>query len=419
MLKHFRLVESLVTMFILSSVLAAGADKTDPLPPYTIHVQVVQLADDDGGRATKVLPEAVKGSVDIANQVYAPVGLRLVFDPQTDWAVVKSTAANNLNVEPRNPRVAVKAGNEIATRYPGKLVVLFRYGPGKKPIGSGFSYFNENFVVLGGVYTGSGHRFSHEFGHYLGLAHTHRPGFDSVQEAAAFFKKSGRNPSVFDGDGLSDTPPDPLIRPFRKKSNVTIVELDGVKFELPRRNLMSYYNGGDSLTPQQIAIARWFLERRVKNNMRFPVNADAASPIQTEILKWSGAQECGVSKEKISIPGYDPRHWSNDSWLLLRFGEKGSIRLTVPVAEAGLHRLDVYTAMAQDFGKVRFSLNGEPLGGPVDAYAPRTVPSGRISLDTVNLAAGDHMLQIDVAGKNTAVHRLWLRAGLHRACQAI
>ena len=388
-------------VLMLGSV-AGASEQQQTLPIHTVRIQVVQLADDDGGRRATVSPEAVRGSVDIANKIYAPVGLRLEFDPRTDCAMVKNTAANSINVDPKSPRVSGRIGSQVAARYPGKLVVLFRYGSDQKPTGSGFAHWRDNFVAMGGVYKESGPRFAHELGHYLGLLHTHRPGFDTVQEAEAFFKRTGRNPAVFDGDGLSDTPPDPLIRPLRRKPTATSVELDGVTFELPRRNLMSYYNEGDSLTPQQIAMARWLLEYRLKNNMRFPVNTDAGSPIRAETLRWSGTKDCDVSKGKIPTRDYDALYWSSDSWLFFRFGEKGNVELVLPVAESGRFRLDFYAARSPDFGKFQFSLDGKPLGEPIDAYAPRTMPSGRISLGTMKLEAGDHRLRFDVVGKNEA-----------------
>ena len=370
---------------------------------HTVHIQVVQLADDDGGRRATADPQAITRWVDFANKVYAPVGLRLEFDPRRDWATLNNTAANSMNVDPRPPHVSGRLGSGIAAWYPGKLVVFIRYGSGTSPTHHCFAYWKDDFVAMGSTFRNQlDCAFSHELGHYLGLLHPENKGFDTVEEAEKHFIQTGRKPSVYEGDGLSDTPPCPDIRTLRHQTTVTSIELDGVRFELPRRNIMSDYLEADSLTPQQIAIARWFVEYRVKNNMRFPVNTDAGSPIQAETLRTLATQDCRVTRDKIPASDYDARYWSNDSWLAFRFREKGSARLALPVAESGLYRLDFYGARAVSFGKVQLSLDGKPLGEPIDFYAPRTIPSGRMSLDTMRLTAGDHVLQVEVVGRNAA-----------------
>ena len=76
--------------------------------------------------------------------------------------------------------------------------------------------------------------FAHEMGHFLGLGHTmpNLPAFASFAEAAAYFVQNGRTASVFDGDGLSDTLPDPYMR-FLECATTTSVTLDGIAFEPP------------------------------------------------------------------------------------------------------------------------------------------------------------------------------------------
>jgi hypothetical protein len=62
--------------------------------------------------------------------------------------------------------------------------------------------------------------------------------------------------TVFDGDGLSDTPPDPFVSTPAVQFAAGSLTLGGVKFPLPRTNVMSYYAGADlhnkTLTPQQV-----------------------------------------------------------------------------------------------------------------------------------------------------------------------
>jgi hypothetical protein len=104
--------------------------------------------------------------------------------------------------------------------------------------------------------------FAHEAGHYLGLAHTFRTEFTSLEQAEAYFAQLNNDPAIFDGDGLSDTPPDPGLH-FDEvaASSTASVVLNGVEFLLPRDNIMSYYaHPWKTLSPQQMKRVRRVLE---------------------------------------------------------------------------------------------------------------------------------------------------------------
>lgn len=400
-----RTIFAAILVLILGSAVGISAD--DAKPVITIPVHALRVADDDGGRPAVVTADQVKQWVDFANKVYSPAGIRFDFNPDSDWSPLNNTAVNNMLVDQRESRTSSLLGNEIAAEHPGKLAILIRHGPGKRPTYSGFARHNANYVAMPGygMFKESGHptisAFAHETGHYLGLWHTHPGGpFKTLKDAEAYFVSHGKKPSAFDGDGLSDTPPDPAVSMLDTQRGVFSMELGGVEFKLPRRNLMSYYEERDSLTPQQLARARWFVEQRARNNMISPTNLDAKSGIQEDAIKWTGMNDCRVAVEK--IPGYDVLDWSNDSWLWLRFEKKGYIKLTLPETKPGRTRIDLYTGLGPTFGKMQFSLDSKPIGESFDAYAPMTRPSGRISLGTVDLKAGKHTLQIEAVGKSEA-----------------
>ncbi len=104
----------------------------------------------------------------------------------------------------------------------------------------------------------------------MGLSHTFAREFASVQEAESFFIANGNNPAVFDGDGLSDTPPDPYVNISQVQCQVTTtsLSLNGTQFILPRNNIMSYYDDpAKTITPQQVQIVRQTLEARVQRGL--------------------------------------------------------------------------------------------------------------------------------------------------------
>jgi hypothetical protein len=69
-------------------------------------------------------------------------------------------------------------------------------------------------------------------------------------------------------------------------------------------------------------------------------------------------------------------------------------RQTTPLARISL-KMD-------HFALIQPRLDGEPLGKPIDLYAPRVMVSGRVELGTRTLRAGRHDLGIEIAGKSRA-----------------
>jgi hypothetical protein len=99
-----------------------------------LRIHAIPLADDDGKRKyTFTLDNLTKG-VFRANQALAHADVELVFEPTWDWQPRNDTKLNNEENSGANWWVY---GNQIASRYPGKIVIFFRHGPGPKPVGWG------------------------------------------------------------------------------------------------------------------------------------------------------------------------------------------------------------------------------------------------------------------------------------------
>ncbi len=55
------------------------------------------------------------------------------------------------------------------------------------------------------------------------------------------------------------------------------------------------------------------------------------------------------------------------------------------------------------YGAWQVSVDGEPIGEPVDAYRPNLTPGGvEASLGEIDLDAGTHRLRLEVVGNNEA-----------------
>ena len=94
--------------------------------------------------------------------------------------------------------------------------------------------------------------------------------------------------------------------------------------------------------------------------------------------------------------------WSQGKQLFCQAQEGGFVELGLTVRAAGRYRLRVLATAAPDYGIVRATLDGKPLGRDFDLYSGRLSPAGSLELGTVGLTAGPHRLRVAVVGKSTA-----------------
>jgi hypothetical protein len=236
-------------------------------------------------------------------------------------------------------------------------------------------------------------------GHYFGLSHTFAQVFGSVAEAEAFLGQRGGDPAAFDGDGLADTAPDPMIAlPEYQCSDVKMVTLGGQVLSLPRDNIMSYYEPRTGLSSMQGERARWFVRTRQRHAMAMPDNHAAARPVELDPL--AASPEGGVSTGPQDMAGFG-RGWTGDRQLFAAFPAGGALTINVPVAKAGRTRVDLYATFAPDFGRFRVLWDGAP-AGVLDAYGPGVYPTGKVTLGVFDLGAGGHRLRLEHVGQNPA-----------------
>ena len=382
-------------------------------PPLTVRLQAIQVSDDDGSQLVRITALQVKQWVDKANEIYAKASVRLDYDPQTDFAALKNSLLNGMagDSDTRWQR-EVEVGNRVAAGYAGKLVVFFIFGPGPGPTGGGFSSVDYNFVEMPGFndtqvcgYQNAG-ILAHEIGHYFGLSHPFVQTFPGLPAAELYLTTHGNDPAAFDGDGLSDTPPDPFISiPAFQCQSTDSVTLNGQVFPLPRQNIMSYYSNAGvdrtDLTPQQSQIMRWILGLRTKNNMATPTNLNIPGAVEFENLPIAVHTGLAPGVQDMSNFGDVPR-WSGDQQVFAS-GQTGSVLgFSLAVPATGQHPLNLYATLAPDFGIIQPLVDGQPVGEPIDLYAPLVLPSGRIALGLIHLTAGTHTLSFRVVGKNAA-----------------
>ena len=192
-----------------------------------VPLKLIELSDDDGRFQGVFSKKRIEQYVQFTNEVFKKASLEFVLDLKKEPPVrMRSTVLNRMmGIEDANWIQTKQLGNQIAAKYPGRIVIFFRYGKGSGPNGSGFSWWDYDFVVMpstdiiehcGGM---NPYFLAHEMGHYLGLPHTFGGGpFETNRGAEKHFASKNRDPKVYDGDLLSDTPPHPSIRTHECKA---------------------------------------------------------------------------------------------------------------------------------------------------------------------------------------------------------
>jgi putative membrane-bound dehydrogenase-like protein len=130
--------------------------------------------------------------------------------------------------------------------------------------------------------------------------------------------------------------------------------------------------------------------------------------IEGEAMKVLAKTAGSAAPQKMA--GFPKDRWSGSDQLWWTGAGPGSkLTLELPVEQAGRYDvLGVFTK-ARDYGIVQVSLDGKPLGGPIDFYSmPDVITTGPLMLGTHDLKAGPHKLEIEIVGTNPKAVRAYM-----------
>lgn len=93
--------------------------------------------------------------------------------------------------------------------------------------------------------------------------------------------------------------------------------------------------------------------------------------------------------------------WSGNQlwWVEGKPGDE--LSFTFNAADEGRYELIGFFTRARDYGIIRIKIDGTQVGYLMDGYSPAVEPTGDLNLGKVTLAEGEHILSIEIVGKDT------------------
>ncbi|MCA9025798.1 MAG: c-type cytochrome [Planctomycetaceae bacterium] len=102
-------------------------------------------------------------------------------------------------------------------------------------------------------------------------------------------------------------------------------------------------------------------------------------------------------------------HWSGDDHLWWTGAQAGDqLELEFELQQGGLLIPEVLLTRADDYGIVQLSLDGEPLGEPVDLFSHRVETTGVLTFPAREISPGKHTLTLEIVGTNPQAKKLFM-----------
>jgi hypothetical protein len=153
-----------------------------------------------------------------------------------------------------------------------------------------------------------------------------------------------------------------------------------------------------------------------------PEEARRPVPVLPALMTIQGSIECeslhlanrsrGLAVEQQDMRPFKGR-WSGDAQLLIRGRQVGDfVELKIPVQGDAPKRLTLYATQANDYGILKFSVNGQPVADNFDGYANDPTPASPIALGVFAPKDAMLILRVELTGTNPKTVGAKFLAGL-------
>jgi hypothetical protein len=115
------------------------------------------------------------------------------------------------------------------------------------------------------------------------------------------------------------------------------------------------------------------------------------------------AKSQNIFLQKQETRGFHGR-WTGDTHFFgMAYAANDWVEWLLPNAGAGRFQLIAYLTKSNDYGVIRFLVDGKPVGEPIDLYnANIVVPTGKIVVGEFQASSFTPVLRLEVVGKNAA-----------------
>lgn len=188
--------------------------------------------------------------------------------------------------------------------------------------------------------------------------------------------------------------------------------LDAIPFQTALQHDMEIWNWADTQVDYAVATF-WYARPGAKHN-REAQPKEAAAPVREppEEFRIAGAIECETLPIAARSPGLRistqdaglrEGQWSGGQQLFVQATKVGDfVELEVPATDDRPRQITLYGTKSYDYGRLRFSVNGNAAGNEFEGYQATPVASGPIELGRCRPQDGKFRLRIEVAGSNSS-----------------
>jgi len=106
---------------------------------------------------------------------------------------------------------------------------------------------------------------------------------------------------------------------------------------------------------------------------------------------------------------YKAAKWTNDDHLWWTGAKPGDrLELELKMEKEGRYAVSAVMTKAIDYGIVQFHLDGRKLGDAIDLFNDGAIKTAPISLGTLDIKAGDHVLTVEITGANEKAKKAYM-----------
>ncbi|MCL2304838.1 MAG: DUF2961 domain-containing protein [Planctomycetaceae bacterium] len=163
--------------------------------------------------------------------------------------------------------------------------------------------------------------------------------------------------------------------------------------------VVTYWYGFPGLKPVDVPTGKYPSDERLIEEARAKVAYKLVYVFEMADFKIKELPPGHLSRQEMGF--WKDGTWKDDDqlfWTGTKPGDK--LELLVQIEKSGPQKLICEMTKANDYGQFQFYLDGKKVGDVVDLFNNNVISTGPVEIGTVDVEQGEHVLTIEVVGKN-------------------